>query len=1558
MPHSLGDKLNDYEVFSLGQGAMGKVYKPLDTRHHTVCHEHLPQEQFNDCFEREVRGGATLNQSRRLLAFSCLLTLCSSGGMAQTASNPQRWQAQYTPIYYDNVETIVPTLGPGFILDAAGSLTSTSPEVIAGTGSVRGSYFGATSFTPYLHTDSTVIPLTPNHAYQVTFQYKVLTSPSNGFEVLFYSPTGGAAGSFLPSTQVTGAAGTTGTATLTNTLGPYSDYQARWDIIGTGAISIDTIQVIDTTTGKVIAGENAEGTAPSVSNGLRLLNGASITADPTVVLDGKASIRLKNFATVATNPVAVALSGNTTYVAEFSYRILNPGNPPVDGGNDSILFAWLQPDGNSNQQVQVSASKLLKNASATGIFSTGAYVGSASSWIFNIAANGDSEVVIDNIRILRQDAVTSGNQPAVWANLSRLPFPRLGRFILGSTLWPDRPGGVPFQDSIDQIEGRLAFADVIAGLPIDTQTQAQPDSIRRLRALNPNVVIMPYRIAEEEIQNVPPSQNGNFSLQYEFLREMSDDWYVRDAQGSFVAEFDFPQTRFMNLSPFSPVIGGETYFDHLLNTFHTKIFPSGLWDGVAFDNYNARTNPHIPTAFRTDQFDFDWNRNGVRDETPASTTDMTRSALIGMLQKFRATEGDLQLIIGNSEEPSLAPYTNGFLLECVNSHWGSTPNFSPARWRADFDTYRELQTTARAPRINLVEACGPQYANGTPSNFYVDSTVDDLRSHRLTMGTALLSDGFYGFDLHGNLSVPRWYDEYSVDGNGTAVEDRSKKGYLGQALTGAVELTDGGTLIFQENFDASTVPSSFSQFPLGAVSVSNGSLVISNPDHTKNATVSANTNPTFVRLSAAKRYLLTFDFRILETLDSPQHGFQVGVFDSNNQSLDTYSGSEVAAGDSGTAHFPFTITIDAPWSIRFAISGGGGKIAIDNVRIYEGGVGPWRRDFENGFTLVNPFNEPHTFSSAELAGTLNRTGIRRIKGTQAPDVNNGQPVAGDLTLGAFDAIILLADRLNLPGCSYSLNYSGQAFAAQGGTGTITITTGADCPWNVGALPAGVSLLSAGSGVGTGSITFQVSPNVGGGVSRSFTIADQTFTIEQSAAFIPGLAAAGSLGQVASEGTWDFSLIGINLGASAATARFNFTDNFGNPLMLPLTFPQLAPAAGPELASTIDRTLNPNAQIVMDSTGPDSAATLVGSGQLLSNGNMSGFGIFSNPRQHWNAVVPLETRNASKYILAFDNTSPLTTGVAVANLAAQSGSVPVIIRDETGTQIGTPTIQLSAMGHTSFMLDPPPPGFPLIKGKRGTIEFDTPPGGQISVLGLRANGPALTTLPVLANVGTTGGSITHVAYNGGWTSVFYIVNTGNASAQFTLNFFDENGLALPVPLLLPQSGTNTTTAALTQTLAPGAMLVVNTNEQDSPTPVVGSAQLTTTGNISGFEIFRWTTFGQEASVPLETRTPNSFVLVFDDTNGLTTGVALASNFGLQVNVTATFRDDTGSQIGVPQSITLPSHGHQSFLLPDLLQAAAGKRGTVEFLAPPGQGFSVIGLRARSDGTLTTIPVLTK
>ncbi|MEQ1949198.1 MAG: hypothetical protein ABL995_18540 [Bryobacteraceae bacterium] len=448
-----------------------------------------------------------------------------------------------------------------------------------------------------------------------------------------------------------------------------------------------------------------------------------------------------------------------------------------------------------------------------------------------------------------------------------------------------------------------------------------------------------------------------------------------------------------------------------------------------------------------------------------------------------------------------------------------------------------------------------------------------------------------------------------------------------------------------------------------------------------------------------------------------------------------------------------------------------------------------------------------------------------------------------------------------------------------------------------------------------------------------------------------LAPIGSLAQIASAGTWKMILNFINLGAASGQVRASFFNNSGTPMPLPFTFPQ---TGGSSQVATLDRTLAPNAQLLIESTGPDSSAAQIGWAQLSGDTGVGGFGIFTNATFGWNAVVPLETRTANSYILAFDNSGALVTGVAVANAANATAVVPVIVRDDTGTQIATGTVNLSALGHDSFTLNQK---FPVTVGKRGTIEFQTPQGGQITVLGLRANGPALTTLPVLANVGTTGGAIAHATYNGGFTSLFYIVNAGAASAPFTLSFFDEAGAPLSVPLSLPQTGGTSTGTTITRTLAPGALLVLETQASDAAASVAGSAQLTTSGNISGFEIFRWTTFGQEASVPLETRTPNSFVLSFDDTNGLTTGVALANQATATANITTRVYDDTGALLQTA-SISLPARGHSSFLLPSNFAVTANKRGLVEFVMPQGGRIGVIGLRAKADGTLTTIPVLSK
>ena len=219
--------------------------------------------------------------------------------------------------------------------------------------------------------------------------------------------------------------------------------------------------------------------------------------------------------------------------------------------------------------------------------------------------------------------------------------------------------------------------------------------------------------------------------------------------------------------------------------------------------------------------------------------------------------------------------------------------------------------------------------------------------------------------------------------------------------------------------------------------------------------------------------------------------------------------------------------------------------------------------------------------------------------------------------------------------------------------------------------------------------------------------------------------AGSMAQLASGGGWDTTLTLANAGTSSAQIELSFFDDNGNALSLPLTFVQ---SGAVMTASTVNQQIAAGATLVIVTQG-NNAVTLVGSAQLTTNGNVSGFAIFHYKPSGQEAVVPLETRNASAYVLAFDYTNGAATGLALANVSNQAANVPVIIRDDTGASLGTATIDLAALGHTSFMLAT---RYAFVAGKRGTVEFDTPAGAQITALGIRATGAgALTTIPVLA-----------------------------------------------------------------------------------------------------------------------------------------------------------------------------------------------------------------------------------
>ncbi len=545
-------------------------------------------------------------------------------------------------------------------------------------------------------------------------------------------------------------------------------------------------------------------------------------------------------------------------------------------------------------------------------------------------------------------------------------------------------------------------------------------------------------------------------------------------------------------------------------------------------------------------------------------------------------------------------------------------------------------------------------------------------------------------------------------------------------------------------------------------------------------------------------------------------------------------------------------------------------------------------------------------------------------------------------------------------CSYALNYSGETFSALGGSGTVAITTSSGCSWTVSGLPPWINLTGLASGTGSNSVSFIVLTNTGPDQSASFTIAGQTFTVQQESASITGLSFVGSIPHLAAADGWNTTFTLVNKSAASVQARTSFFGDNGVPLGLPLTFPQQSPAI-PVLGPTLDQTLAPNASWLVEASGPDTASLLQGNAQLFATGATSsgsavdGFAIFHYNPSLQEAVVPLETRNAPFFVLAFDNTNSVITGVAVTNLGAGFASIPIVVRDDTGRIILTgDSIGLNGGGHLSFQL---PQEYPATANVRGTVEFDTPDGAQISVLGIRFTPPGtLTTIPALVT-SNSGGLLAHIAVGAGWQTTFVLVNTGTTSGGANLTFYDDNGNPLFLPLTSPDSsaGLPTTASSFAPSIAGGASLWLQTSGSLASSLVTGSAQLSVTGSIQGFAIFRYSPNGQEAVVPLETRNASSYLLAYDNTGGTTTGIAISVASSQFTTFPLILRDDNGIPIGY-SPLTLPPNGHTRFILGDEFPGTANIRGTVEFDTPAGAQISVLGIRTPPALTFTTLPAL--
>jgi hypothetical protein len=236
---------------------------------------------------------------------------------------------------------------------------------------------------------------------------------------------------------------------------------------------------------------------------------------------------------------------------------------------------------------------------------------------------------------------------------------------------------------------------------------------------------------------------------------------------------------------------------------------------------------------------------------------------------------------------------------------------------------------------------------------------------------------------------------------------------------------------------------------------------------------------------------------------------------------------------------------------------------------------------------------------------------------------------------------------------------------------------------------------------------------------------------------------------------------------------------------------------------------------------------------------------------------------------------------------------------------------------------------------------------------------------IGKIGTNGGPIiqrydtpsaaqalAQVAAGGTLTTGIFVLNTSTAQAQFTLQFYDDQGNPLALPFTTGSAST------LSGSLPPQGSAYYEASNASIAT-LAGWARITSDSPIVVQALFRNAVNGTyyEAAVP-STPVGSEFVIPFDATTfaatgqPFVTGVAIANLDATLASVTCTAYDSNG--VIIPNAVLVPTLaplGHWSAFAFPLLN---GIRGTMDCTS----NTNISGLALRALGSeLTSLPVVT-
>jgi len=220
-----------------------------------------------------------------------------------------------------------------------------------------------------------------------------------------------------------------------------------------------------------------------------------------------------------------------------------------------------------------------------------------------------------------------------------------------------------------------------------------------------------------------------------------------------------------------------------------------------------------------------------------------------------------------------------------------------------------------------------------------------------------------------------------------------------------------------------------------------------------------------------------------------------------------------------------------------------------------------------------------------------------------------------------------------------------------------------------------------------------------------------------------------------------------------------------------------------------------------------------------------------------------------------------------------------------------------------------------------------------------------------------GSFAQVASGGGWKTTITLINSGAVAVTGRVNFYTEGGNALVLPLTFPQTGSNLTSSFANLNIAPNGLLVLETENPNSSTAVVGWADVQASAALTGYSIFRLRSSAgatdSEGTGPLDVQSTSSLIIPFDNTNGFTTGLALANQNTAAATITITVLDDNGLQLA-SRPIALGGQAHVSYFVGDTFSQSVNRRGILQ--VRNALGITAVGLRFNPSGSFTSIPII--